>query len=83
MSMLPIFRAGLHMGHPIGYTAVAILLHGIKNGRLQCSASYGWDAFGLPAEQYAVKKKLHPRIQTEANIKSFRKATRSSAWIKI
>jgi len=74
MSMLPYpSGAGLHMGHPIGYTGCDIVARYKRMSGFNVLHPMGWDAFGLPAEQYAVKNKLHPRTTTEANIKSFRK----------
>ncbi len=64
--------AGLHVGHVKGYTATDI----ISRYRRACGYSVlhpmGWDAFGLPAENYAIKTGTHPRITTEANIKTFK-----------
>lgn len=63
---------GLHVGHPEGYTATDIIA---RYKRMQgCNVLHpiGWDAFGLPAEQYAVKTGTHPRATTEKNIKRFR-----------
>ena len=65
--------AGLHVGHPEGYTATDILA---RTKRMQgCNVLHpmGWDAFGLPAEQYAIKTGQHPRVTTEANIDNFRR----------
>lgn len=63
---------GLHVGHPEGYTATDIVA---RYQRMQgCNVLHpmGWDAFGLPAEQYAIKTGQHPRKTTEANIEGFR-----------
>jgi leucyl-tRNA synthetase len=74
MSMLPYpSGSGLHMGHPIGYTGCDIVARYKRMSGFNVLQPMGWDAFGLPAEQYAVKNKLHPRITTEQNIKNFRK----------
>ncbi|MEP7233671.1 MAG: leucine--tRNA ligase [Ignavibacteriota bacterium] len=73
MDMLPYpSGAGLHMGHPIGYTASDIVARYKKMSGYNVLHPMGWDAFGLPAEQYAVKNKLHPRTTTVENIKNFR-----------
>ena len=59
---------GLHVGHPLGYIATDVFARYQRmNGRHVLHA-YGYDAFGLPAEQYAINTGQHPRITTEANI---------------
>ncbi|MBS1902643.1 MAG: leucine--tRNA ligase [Bacteroidetes bacterium] len=74
MSMLPYpSGAGLHMGHPIGYTACDIVARFRHMDGSNVLHPMGWDAFGLPAEQYAVKNKKHPRETTIANIANFRR----------
>src|SRR5438552_903027 len=64
--------SGLHVGHPEGYTATDILSRYKRMAGFNVLHPMGWDAFGLPAEQYAVKNKIHPRIATEQNVKNFR-----------
>ena len=65
--------AGLHVGHPEGYTATDILAR-YKRMRGHCVLHpMGWDAFGLPAEQYAIETGTHPRETTEKNINNFRR----------
>ena len=65
--------AGLHVGHPLGYIASDII------GRYKLMRGYnvlhpmGWDAFGLPAEQYAVETGIHPRITTQKNIETYKR----------
>jgi leucyl-tRNA synthetase len=66
--------AGLHVGHPEGYTATDILARYKRAAGLHVLHPMGWDAFGLPAEQYAIKTGQHPRKTTEANIANFTKA---------
>ena len=63
---------GLHVGHVEGYTATDILAryHRLKGDNVL--HPMGWDAFGLPAEQYAIKTGQHPRITTQRNIDNFR-----------
>src|SRR5918999_567714 len=69
--------AGLHVGHPEGYTATDILSRFKRMNGFHVLHPMGWDAFGLPAEQYAVEKNVHPRITTEQNIKTFRRQIKS------
>lgn len=74
MSMLPYpSGAGLHMGHPIGYTASDIVARYKRMSGFNVLHPMGWDAFGLPAEQYAVKNKKHPNETTVENVKNFRR----------
>ena len=63
---------GLHVGHPEGYTATDIVARFKKMRGFNVLHPMGWDAFGLPAEQYAIKTGQHPRKTTEANIEGFR-----------
>jgi leucyl-tRNA synthetase len=65
--------AGLHVGHPEGYTATDIVARYKKMKGFNVLHPMGWDAFGLPAENYALKTGTHPRITTEKNISTFRK----------
>ncbi|MDD2709559.1 MAG: class I tRNA ligase family protein [Verrucomicrobiae bacterium] len=64
--------AGLHVGHPEGYTATDILARYQRMRGRHVLHPMGWDAFGLPAEQYAIKSGQHPRKTTEQNIATFR-----------
>jgi leucyl-tRNA synthetase len=64
--------SGLHVGHPEGYTATDILARHKRMKGYNVLHPMGWDAFGLPAEQYAVETGTHPRATTESNIKRFR-----------
>ena len=69
--------AGLHVGHPEGYTATDILARYQRARGRNVLHPMGWDAFGLPAEQYAVKTGQHPRQTTEANIANFKRQIQS------
>ena len=69
--------AGLHVGHPEGYTATDILARFRRSQGKNVLHPMGWDSFGLPAEQYAVKTGQHPRVTTEANIANFTRQIRS------
>ena len=69
--------SGLHVGHPEGYTATDIIARFKRMNGFNVLHPIGWDAFGLPAEQYAVKTGTHPRVTTEENIKRFRKQLQS------
>ena len=61
--------AGLHVGHPEGYTATDILCRYKRAKGFNVLHPMGWDAFGLPAEQYALQTGTHPAITTKNNIK--------------
>ncbi|MDE2505680.1 MAG: class I tRNA ligase family protein, partial [Planctomycetota bacterium] len=65
--------AGLHVGHPEGYTATDILCRYQRMRGRDVLHPMGWDAFGLPAEQYAIKTGTHPRETTRANVDTFRR----------
>ena len=64
---------GLHVGHPEGYTATDIIARMKRMQGYNVLHPMGWDAFGLPAEQYAIKTGNHPNGFTERNIKTFTK----------
>jgi leucyl-tRNA synthetase len=68
---------GLHVGHPEGYTASDIVARYKRMRGFNVLHPMGWDAFGLPAEQYAIKTGTHPRVTTERNIKRFREQLKS------
>ena len=69
--------AGLHVGHPEGYTATDILCRYKRMKGFNVLHPMGWDAFGLPAEQYAVKTGTHPAVTTKKNIDRFREQIRA------
>lgn len=69
--------AGLHVGHPEGYTATDILARYKRMQGYNVLHPMGWDAFGLPAEQYAIRTGQHPRKTTEANITTFKRQIQS------
>ena len=69
--------AGLHVGHPEGYTATDILARYRRAQGFNVLHPMGWDSFGLPAEQYAVKTGQHPRKTTEENIANFTRQIKS------
>ncbi|MBI5856442.1 MAG: leucine--tRNA ligase [Sphingobacteriales bacterium] len=64
--------AGLHVGHPLGYIASDIYARFKRLKGFNVLHPMGYDAFGLPAEQYAIEHGIHPAVSTEANIKNFR-----------
>lgn len=68
---------GLHVGHPRPYTALDILARKRRMQGYNVLFPIGWDAFGLPAENYAIKNKVHPKIITERNIKRFTEQLKS------
>ena len=65
--------SGLHVGHLEGYTATDIISRYKRMRGFDVLHPMGWDAFGLPAEQYAVKTGVHPAITTAQNIDTFRR----------
>jgi len=69
--------AGLHVGHPEGYTATDIYSRYLRLKGFNVLHPMGWDAFGLPAENYAIKTGTHPRVTTEANIATFKRQIQS------
>lgn len=69
--------AGLHVGHPEGYTATDILARYRRSQGFNVLHPMGWDSFGLPAEQYAVRTGQHPRKTTEQNISNFTRQIKS------
>ncbi len=68
--------AGLHVGHPLGYIGTDVFARFARMNGANVLHAMGYDAFGLPAEQYAVQTGQHPRITTEANIANMRRQLR-------
>lgn len=68
---------GLHVGHPRSYTALDIVARKRRMQGYNVLYPMGWDAFGLPTENYAIKNKIHPRIVTERNIARFKAQLKS------
>nr|WP_090346651.1 leucine--tRNA ligase [Mycolicibacterium malmesburyense]CRL79259.1 leucyl-tRNA synthetase [Mycolicibacterium malmesburyense] len=64
---------GLHVGHPLGYIATDVYARYFRMTGRNVLHALGFDAFGLPAEQYAIQTGTHPRIRTEANIVNFKR----------
>ncbi|OGH72086.1 MAG: leucine--tRNA ligase [Candidatus Magasanikbacteria bacterium RIFCSPLOWO2_01_FULL_43_20b] len=65
--------AGLHVGHPKGYIATDVVARMKMMRGFNVLHPMGWDAFGLPAENYALKNKVHPAVATKKNIQVFKK----------
>jgi leucyl-tRNA synthetase len=69
--------AGLHVGHPKGYIATDVLARYKRMRGFNVLHPMGWDAFGLPAEQYAIETGTHPRVTTRRNIETFKRQIES------
>jgi len=69
--------AGLHVGHVRSYTALDVIARKLRMQDKNVLYPVGWDAFGLPTENYAIKNKIHPRIATEQNMCTFKKQIKS------
>ena len=65
--------SGLHVGHPEGYTATDIVARHARMKGYDVLHPMGWDAFGLPAEQYAIQTGTHPAVKTAENVSNFRR----------
>lgn len=68
---------GLHVGHPRPYTALDVVSRKRRMEGYNVLFPMGWDAFGLPAENYAIKTKIHPSVVTEQNVKRFKQQLQS------
>jgi leucyl-tRNA synthetase len=64
---------GLHVGHPVGYVATDMVARFKRMRGFNVLHPMGWDAFGLPAEQYAIQTGTHPKVTTERNVARFKK----------
>ena len=71
---------GLHVGHPRPYTALDIVARKRRMQGYNVLYPMGWDAFGLPTENYAIKNKIHPKIVTENNVKHFKEQLHSLGY---
>ena len=71
---------GLHVGHPRPYTALDIVARKRRMQGYNVLYPMGWDAFGLPTENYAIKNKIHPRIVTENNVQRFKEQLQSLGY---
>src|SRR5690606_29525153 len=69
--------AGLHVGHPEGYTATDIMARYKRARGFNVLHPMGWDAFGLPAEQHALKTGIHPAVTTQSAMETFRRQLQS------
>src|SRR3989339_981755 len=65
--------AGLHVGHVRSYTALDIVSRKKRMEGYNVLYPIGWDAFGLPTENYAIKNKIHPQVATQQNIAAFKR----------
>ena len=71
---------GLHVGHPRPYTALDIVARKRRMQGYNVLYPMGWDVFGLPTENYAIKNKIHPKIVTENNVKRFKEQLHSLGY---
>ncbi|MBE6037062.1 MAG: leucine--tRNA ligase [Clostridiales bacterium] len=72
--------AGLHVGHPRPYTAMDIIARKKRMAGMNVLFPMGYDAFGLPTENFAIKNHIHPKIVTENNIKNFRRQLKALGY---
>ena len=68
---------GLHVGHPRSYTALDIVARKRRMEGYNVLYPMGWDAFGLPTENFAIKNKIHPKVVTEKNVENFKRQLKS------
>jgi leucyl-tRNA synthetase len=80
VEMLPYPSGELHMGHTLNYTIGDVVAHMRRRRGMQVLRPMGYDAFGLPAENAAIREGAHPRIVTERNIVSIREQMQRMGW---
>src|SRR5262245_29786871 len=80
LEMLPYPSGELHMGHVLNYTLGDVVSHVRRRRGLQVLRPMGYDAFGLPAENAAIREGAHPRIVTERNIEAIRRQIKRMGW---
>ena len=80
VEMLPYPSGDLHMGHTLNYTIGDVITHTHRRKGMQVLRPMGYDAFGLPAENAAIKEGGHPRTVTERNIVSIREQMHRMGW---
>ena len=72
--------AGLHVGHPRSYTALDVVSRKRRQNGYNVLYPMGWDAFGLPTENFAMKNHIHPAIVTKKNVDHFREQLKARAY---
>jgi leucyl-tRNA synthetase len=80
LEMLPYPSGTLHMGHVLVYTLGDVLAHFRRRNGMEVLRPMGFDSFGLPAENAAIKEGTHPRVSTERNIAAIKRAMRRLGW---
>ena len=71
--------AGLHVGHPRSYTALDVVIRKRRQNGYNVLYPMGWDAFGLPTENFAMKNHIHPAIVTKNNVDHFRSQLKAAS----
>jgi leucyl-tRNA synthetase len=80
VEMLPYPSGDLHMGHTLNYTIGDVIVHMRRRMGLNVLRPMGYDAFGLPAENAAIRDRIHPRLSTERNIAAIRAQMKLMGW---
>src|SRR3954447_14879861 len=80
LEMLPYPSGTLHMGHVLVYTLGDVLAHFRRRNGMEVLRPMGFDSFGLPAENAAIKAGVHPRLSTERNIAAIRHSMKRLGW---
>src|SRR5881227_3181363 len=80
LEMLPYPSGTLHMGHVLVYTLGDVLAHFRRRNGLEVLHPIGFDSFGLPAENAAIREGIHPRVITERNIKHITQEMKRMGW---